>query len=85
MPIEHAKGGATVLTGKAIDLYNWAALASALRLQAKTGMRPNRHVNPRKVAKEWLQVRTNDFGLLITMVEAKVKELQSQVTHIYEE
>lgn len=54
-------------------------------VKAKTGMRPNRHVNPRKVAKEWLQVRTNDFGLLITMVEAKVKELQSQVTHIYEE
>lgn len=84
MPIEHTKTGAVVVTGKGIDLYRWVALLTTLKLQAKTGMRPNRFTNPRAIAKAWLNLKTNNFDQLIAAVEAVVESKRAQVTHVYE-
>ena len=45
--IKQTEGGATVFSGRAaVDVFRAKTLATALRLYAKTGMKPNRMYTP---------------------------------------
>jgi hypothetical protein len=82
--IETTKTGAVIVTGKGIQLYKLQALKSCLELQAKTGMQPNRHTNPRKIAKQLFKLKTNDFNVLLAACEKAIAELSPQVTRVSE-
>lgn len=84
MPIEHTKTGATVITGpEGIELYRLIALRSALRLE-QNGMKVNRHVNARRLAKEATGLKTNNYATLIGAVELLIENQRSKVTHVVE-
>lgn len=86
MPIEHFGDGGMVVSGeKAIKLYQLVSLRATLKLQRDTGMRPNRHVNPRAIAKKLTGLKTNDFNKLLEAVDRHIEAQQVKVVHVYEE
>lgn len=85
MPIEHLKGGGIAITGPAaMELYRLISLRSCLKLQRDTGMRPNRHVNPLKIAKVLTKLKTNDYNKHLEAIDKLIEVQRTKVTHIIE-
>jgi hypothetical protein len=60
MPIETSKGG-TTFTGRGIDVYRCLAIASALELYARTGMKVNRSYTPKAMMAAAAQITGRTF------------------------
>ena len=61
MAITHTAGG-TSFTGEHVNAYVCTALASGLRLYAKTGMKPNRAWTPKAMMAKAAELTGKKFG-----------------------
>ena len=74
MPIEQLPGGGTFITGQGIRTYGLLQCKSALWMFIKTGMRPNRHVNPVKLAQQVTGVTGRRYVQMMEKLDAMIAE-----------
>lgn len=79
--IEKTEGGALVMTGKGIDLYQLLALRSALKLEMK-GLRMSRHMSALKAAKAITGLKSSKREAQLAEVERLIATLEPKVTRV---
>lgn len=72
MPIETNEGGSISVTGQGIETYRLIALKHALSLFERTGMRPNRHIHPLKIAQATTGVKGRNYAKMYVVLDQMI-------------